>query len=426
MRRIAALIFVLALSVCLRAGAITDITGVTTIIGKDTTFPTNVTLTLPGLVSGLYEDGTVAWSATCTDWNIASVSLVAAGVVVATDTNGGDGWGGSWMTEHSADAARLMQARCTDQAGNKTNSTAQTVTIDVTAPTITNVAAIALDATQIGIFYDTFEATSGFPHVEFLRCNPSPCTPTAWQTSLDDPYYATGFTGGVTYDFQLRATDQVGNSGVSSVVTASLNDLVAYFPLESNAADSSITANNGVVNGSPVFAPGEVGNWMTLDGVDDYALVPHNTAYDITTNLTVAAWVSCQSVCQTLDNWVAMDSTANRRWTMRIDGVTNTKIEFFIVSGDVERVAEFATGWTVDSVPHYVTGTYNGANVRLYVDAVLRHTFNHTGTIDTDVVGIGLGARHSATQLAAGALDEVRIFKRTLSALEINYLMTMP
>ena len=66
-------------------------------------------------------------------------------------------------------------------------------------------------------------------------------------------------------------------------------DQVSWWPGDGNANDS-IGGHHGTLQNGATFAPGQVGQAFSLDGVDDYVNIP---ALNFTTNtLTFTAWVN--------------------------------------------------------------------------------------------------------------------------------------
>ena len=93
----------------------------------------------------------------------------------------------------------------------------------------------------------------------------------------------------------------VGFMMVSTSLGLGLEDgLVAYYPFEGNANDLSGNSNNGAVVNGAGFAPGVIGQAVSLDGVDDFVEIPHGTSLEIANNTvwTEAFWfktICCHS-----------------------------------------------------------------------------------------------------------------------------------
>src|SRR4026209_237920 len=55
--------------------------------------------------------------------------------------------------------------------------------------------------------------------------------------------------------------------------------------------DPSTFGNNGTILGNPTWVTGQHGQAIRFDGSGDYATVPDNASLDISTAITMAAWV---------------------------------------------------------------------------------------------------------------------------------------
>ncbi|MBT7307506.1 MAG: hypothetical protein HN842_04770, partial [Gammaproteobacteria bacterium] len=76
---------------------------------------------------------------------------------------------------------------------------------------------------------------------------------------------------------------------LSSPVWASLDDgLVAYYPFDGNANDSSGNENNGTENGGVTYTTGVNGQAASFDGRNDYIRV--NSIASISDSYTLSSW----------------------------------------------------------------------------------------------------------------------------------------
>ena len=55
--------------------------------------------------------------------------------------------------------------------------------------------------------------------------------------------------------------------------------------------DSSASGNNGTIAGNPTWVAGQHGQAIRFDGTGDYATVPDSASLDISSAITMAAWV---------------------------------------------------------------------------------------------------------------------------------------
>ena len=75
---------------------------------------------------------------------------------------------------------------------------------------------------------------------------------------------------------------------------------------------------------------------------------------------------------------------------------------------------------------HHVAGTFDGTQLRLYVDGSLADSMDYTGTIATTTYPVNIGRNSQNTdRLYEGAIDEVRIYNRALTEGEILFLANL-
>ena len=69
-----------------------------------------------------------------------------------------------------------------------------------------------------------------------------------------------------------------------------------------------------------------------------------------------------------------------------------------------------AGAWT------YAVMTYDGSNMKLYVNGALDGSVAQTGTFATNLVPLNIGRNNNSTEYFPGSIDEVRISKTARSA----------
>lgn len=187
------------------------------------------------------------------------------------------------------------------------------------------------------------------------------------------------------------------------------------------AVDSSGNGNNGtLVNMYPPtdWVTGWIDGALDFDGWNDYVNCGNDSSLRITSRITVAAWVKTRDCGDNSHNpYVIKGDHAyalQQGW--------NNYIEFFIYDGDWYAAMYHVTG-SFNNVWHHLAGTYNGSQVKLYVDGVLRDTTNHTGSIANTAYNVQLGKCAEETdRLYNGVLDDVRIYNSALDDDEVEEL----
>ncbi|MCX6022244.1 MAG: LamG domain-containing protein, partial [Chloroflexi bacterium] len=74
----------------------------------------------------------------------------------------------------------------------------------------------------------------------------------------------------------------------------------------------------------------------------------------------------------------------------------------------------------------HVTGTYDGANLRLYINGVSAGNLERTGGIPVNALTLLMGKGHGNNGALSGRLDEVRLYGAALTADEIQTLAKAP
>ena len=208
----------------------------------------------------------------------------------------------------------------------------------------------------------------------------------------------------------------IANSSASSTPSWQTG-MVSWWRFNGNANDY-YGRNNGTVNGSTLISTGcKSGQCYSFDGVNDYINVNNSQSLNITKNITIAAWIKWN----TADDFSGfVMKTTNSAW---IDGYglyahSDNTVDFYVV--------EFSTNvakksFTADGMWHHVVGTYNGSNVRIYVDGVEGTPDSYSGDITTTNTPLFIGQGDSSENFN-GSIDEVMIWNRPLNSTEIQQI----
>jgi beta-galactosidase len=204
------------------------------------------------------------------------------------------------------------------------------------------------------------------------------------------------------------------------VATAPENiGLVAYYTMENDVQDISGNGLDGTLSGGPSFVTGIDGSALSLDGSNDYVDCGDSASFDVTEEVTLSAWVNTTDAGNDEHNpFVGKGDTA-----YAIKHSDGNSLEFFIYGQDEWHTAYFPVDDSFNGQWHHVAGTYDGSQVKLYVNGGLVGTADYEGPIDINTYPVNIGRNSEATnRLYNGAIDEVRIYNRALSAGEILYL----
>ena len=244
---------------------------------------------------------------------------------------------------------------------------------------------------------------------------------------------APGFSG--TDSLSFTVSDGVAVSApatVSITVRPGPTDgLVGWWKMDETGgvvvSDSSGRGHHGGMRGG-AWVAGRSGGALKLNGVDGYASIPDSEEMDSLSALTIAAWIRIDRMPPRL---VAPLGKETGDQSYRVIVGSNGAAQFVAAtSGD----GWYAEGGWVDAPANtfspgkwqHVVGTYDGARLRFYVDGRLIGTGSRdlSGAIADGVspVTMGLAGDYGGDYLD-GCLDDVRIYSRALSSVEVRQLV---
>jgi hypothetical protein len=206
--------------------------------------------------------------------------------------------------------------------------------------------------------------------------------------------------------------------------------LVAYYPFNGNAFDESGNGHNGTV----------VGATLTTDrfGVNGRAYrfnygyssshsgdcinIPDDPSLRLSTSFTLAAFVTFQNYSN--DGKAIISKIAPADWNggyeMRIVPIPDTTV---VLSGRVN-----GTNTTCSAQIHavdrwyHIAYTYDGTQLRQYINGVQVASQMISGGFETSILPLRIGGRYGDSMWFTGSIDEVRLYNRTLSDVEIQQI----
>jgi hypothetical protein len=148
-----------------------------------------------------------------------------------------------------------------------------------------------------------------------------------------------------------------------------------------------------------------------------YASIAYGSTVPAQGSVTWAAWLTVTGAGA--DQQLIADSSDATILRPRSSAVTNNGPIFFVFNGTTYVSASYGTSLVAGTVYH-LCGTYDGANVRLYVNGILRGgPTAQTGTTPsygTNYFGVH---QNTTSNPFVGTLYELRWYSRALSASEV-------
>jgi hypothetical protein len=310
-----------------------------------------------------------------------------------------------------------------------------TVTVsntDTTPPTVA-ISAPAAGATVSGTVPLTAEATDnvGVSSVQFRIDGadfgaPDTAAPftIAWPT--------TGSTNG-PHQLTALARDAAGNQTLSAVVTVTVSNttasaLVAAYGFNegtgSTTTDGSGNGHAGTITGATWTTSGKFGAALSFDGAGDWVTVADAPALDLTTSMTLEAWVfpTAASGWRTV---VIKEAPGGQAYGLYSYDNAPRPAVYLNTGQPVDVWANGTTNLPLNTWSH-LAATYDGVTLRLFVNGVQAGTKAVTGPIVVTTGVLRIGGNSIWGEFFTGRIDEIRLYNRVLTATEIQTDMITP
>jgi hypothetical protein len=230
-----------------------------------------------------------------------------------------------------------------------------------------------------------------------------------------------GKWGNTESDTILYDPSAGGASAYSDAVLA--DEPVGYWRLgepSGTTANDSAGSNTGVYGPVPEqgvdsLVPGDPANAaVAFDGDDDRVAIPHAAAVAPTEQVAVEAWIKPDQLEAngTYSGLVVKPES----YSLQFNG---PRLEFTIMRDAARYRARAPIGAIEAGQAYHVVGTYDGAQVRLYIDGEQVATTPLTGALGESDRDLSVGAWRDGVEHADGVIDDVSVYDAALSAAEV-------
>lgn len=273
-----------------------------------------------------------------------------------------------------------------------------------------------------------------------------PATQAAWTptgtNSLDNMQVGVGTTDGNPDTWALGVYVMVEYGGSAPTDTGASGHWRLDEGSNQTITDATVNAFNGVMGDNtclagaatcPSWTSGRYGSALSFDG-GDYVNLDDVDAFDSLQALTLSVWVKSNTVGAAASESHFVDKSACSggadagSFEMLGGGFVASKPSFLIIpAGGSPASYVNATGTTSidDTNWHLLTGVYDGSKVYMYVDGNLEASTtltNVTTASSSYDFEIGGNCNGHGGIFWNGLIDDVRIYRRALSAAEVRQL----
>jgi PKD repeat protein len=253
-----------------------------------------------------------------------------------------------------------------------------------------------------------------------------------------------------TYTVSLKVKNSCGQdveTKMNLIVVGKSNDsddvdlskgLVAYYPFNGNADDESGSGNHGVVYRATLAEDryGNDNNAYFFNG-EAYIDCGNDQSLNLDNQLTISAWIKSNTIRNSWPSFIAKYSinvkdNVGYGFGWGLASNPDNKYVFYIIDhhilpGEEEEKAISVSNVGTDKWNH-VVGIYDGEVFKIFIDGVLEKTnVALPNLLNTNNYNLLLGTRFNDGIVSQGAfhsgfIDDVRIYDRVLSELEIQEL----
>jgi hypothetical protein len=234
-----------------------------------------------------------------------------------------------------------------------------------------------------------------------------------------------GNDGGSNYDFDglidevaiwdtvLSASDiaKIASKPVDfSKASTYATDRTANLKLWLRAGDKVLPEEDASIARSDFYTDFDSSNTLVNCGDD--------TSFDMTTSYTLMGWVNLTAITSATQFLFGRDDGTNRNYWIEITNSNGYVSSVNLGTSDTSTVGSACPVgvWT------HICSSYDGANVKVYINGKLDVSESVTGTLDNDDVSFTIGARDSADRAFGGGISNVSLYKTALDAQTISQM----
>jgi hypothetical protein len=285
------------------------------------------------------------------------------------------------------------------------------------------------------------------PSFTFTSTNTFTASPTTASTFTSTPTVIATSSNTPTFTPTVRPSTPTSSATPSLTLTSSASPtstatptatvtpgaptgLVASYNFNAGAGttliDQSGNNNNGTLTNGPTWtANGKYGTALVFDGLNDRVVVPDSNSLDLTTRLTLEAWVYPTGAMSGWDTILMKEQPpGNLLYVLYANGDTNVPNGRIWIGG--EQAVQGTSVLPLNTWSHLAL-TYDGAMLNFYVNGQLVQSRPQTGSLPVTSAVLSIGNNSIWPDEAfLGRIDEIRIYNEALSQQEVQTDMNTP
>jgi hypothetical protein len=170
---------------------------------------------------------------------------------------------------------------------------------------------------------------------------------------------------------------------------------------------------------------GKYGKALSFGSSQNRVVIPDSAVLDLTTGMTLEAWVYPTATNAAWKTIILKEQTAGLVYAL-YQNSSDSKSSAYLFSNGAERSVMGRSALPLNVWTHLAV-TFDGAQLKLYVNGTLEQTTAYAGTILTSNAALGIGGNgYWLNENFPGKIDEVRIYNQALTQSAIQTDMNTP
>jgi hypothetical protein len=202
--------------------------------------------------------------------------------------------------------------------------------------------------------------------------------------------------------------------------------LVAAFGFDEGSGttltDATGNGHNGTITSPAWSTAGKYGKALQFNGTSSVVTVPDAASLHLSSGMTLEAWVNPSTVTAA---WRDAIYKGNDNFYLEATSSNGSKPDAGMIAGGT-YADTYGTAALAANAWSFLTETYDGSTLRLYVNGTQVSSTAHTGAIATSTNPLQIGGDSLYGQFFQGLIDNVRIYNVALSAAQIQTDQTTP
>jgi hypothetical protein len=201
---------------------------------------------------------------------------------------------------------------------------------------------------------------------------------------------------------------------------AAVSGLVAAYGFDEGSGttvtDASGNGNTGTLTNATWATSGKYGKALQFNGTSALVTIPDAASLHLSTGMTLEAWVNPSTVNA---NWRDVIYKGDDNFYLSATSTNASRPDAGMIAGGTYGDA-FGTSALPTNTWSYLTETYDGSTLRLYINGTQVASTAHTGAITTSTHPLQIGGDSIYGQYFNGLIDEVRVYNTALTPTQIQ------